>query len=293
MNPLIAEPIAFLNQQASIVDESFSPDKGGDYFLSVMLGSGNIAWCVLDRKKNKVLALKRKPADEILMGVSLAQLLKSDETLAGVQYRSVHVSIVNRFSTLIPAGLFERGDEEKYLKFNTSTEDKLTAFYDKLKGEAIVNVFNIPEIIAETVRKNFGHAIIHHFSTALIEGILLSPSVPNEKKMFLHIQNKSCEIVVTQGKKLIFYNSFPCTEEQECVYYVMFVAEQLKLNLRTLDLELLGDIAKDSAIENLLSQYIGNVVFGNRPAMFEYSYGFNDIPSHLFFPLISQHLCAS
>lgn len=293
MNPLIAESQSIIHSQANIVDESFNPEKGGDYFLSVMLGNNNIAWCILDRKRNKALVLKSKPAEESLIGVSLSQLLKSDETLAGVQYRNVHVSVVNRFSTLIPSGLFEKGDEEKYLLFNTSPEINMIALSDKLKAEAIVNVFGVPENLAAAVKNNFGQAVIHHFSTPLIEGILLSSSAANEKKMFLHLQKNSCEIIVTQGKKLLLYNSFPCSETEECAYYVMFVAEQLKLNHQTLELSLLGEIAKDSAIENLLSQYIGNVTFGNRPSMFQYSYGFNDLPSHYYFSLISQHLCAS
>ena len=73
----------------------------------------------------------------------------------------------------------------------------------------------------------------------------------------------------------------------------MFVSEQLKLNHSELELNLLGEITGESEIEKLLSQYIGNVVFGKRPSMFEYSYGFNELPSHYYFPLISQHLCAS
>ncbi|HLG35438.1 MAG TPA: DUF3822 family protein [Bacteroidia bacterium] len=293
MNPLVAESFGTLNQQASIVDESFTPEKGGDYFLSVMLGNNNIAWSVLDRKRNKLLVLKSKPVEENLIGVSLSQLMKTDETLLGVQYRSVHVSVVNRFSTMIPSGLYEKGDEEKYFGFNISPEKNMLVMTDKLKADGMVNVFGVAEPLAEAIKNSFPHSTLHHFSTPLIEGILLSASASNEKKMFLHLQKSSCEIVVSQGKKLVLYNSFPCSETEECAYYVMFVAEQLKLNHQTLELNLLGDIAKDSAIENLLSQYIGNVIFGNRPAMFEYSYGFNDLPSHYYFPLISQHLCAS
>src|SRR5947209_5111032 len=81
MNPLIAESQSILHQQTNIVDESFSPEKGGDYFLSVMLGSDSISWCVLDRKRNKVIVLKSKPTEEGLIGVSLSQLLKTDEAL--------------------------------------------------------------------------------------------------------------------------------------------------------------------------------------------------------------------
>jgi hypothetical protein len=273
------------------VDESFSPEKGADYFLSVMLGRDSISWCVLDRKRNKAIVLQNKPSEDGLTGAQLSQFLKSDETLSGVSFRSVHVSVVNRLSTLIPSGLYEKGDEEKYLNFNVASEKNIT-MADKLKADAMVNVFGISENLYDAVKKSLPQAVIHHFSTPFIEGILLSAS-SNEKKMFLHLQKNSCEIIVSQGKKLLLCNSFPCTEAEECTYFVMFVAEQLQLNLSELELILLGNISKESAIENLLSQYIGNVTFGKRPSMFEYSYGFNDLPSHLFFPLISQHLCAS
>jgi len=293
MNPLVTESHEILHSRTSIVDESFSPEKGANYFLSIMVGDDSISWSVLDRKRNKVIVLKSKPAEESLIGVSLSHLLKTHETLAEVQYRSVHVSVVNRFSTLIPSGLYEKGDEEKYFGFNISPEKKLLVMTNKLKTDGMVNVFGVAEPIAEAIKNSFPHSTLHHFSTPLIDGILLSASASHEKKMFLHLQKNSCEIVVTHGKKLILYNSFPCSETEECAYYVMFVAEQLKLNHSELELNLLGEIAKESVIKKLLSQYIGNVIFCKRPSMFEYSYDFNELPSHFYFPLISQHLCAS
>ena len=104
MNPLAAE--ASLLSQTNIVDESFRPENGGDYFLSVLVNGNAVSWSVMDRKRNKVIALKSKNFDSEISS------LKEDELIKGVDYRSIHVAEVNKHSTLIPTGLYEKGDEE-------------------------------------------------------------------------------------------------------------------------------------------------------------------------------------
>ena len=72
----------------------------------------------------------------------------------------------------------------------------------------------------------------------------------------------------------------------------MFVMEQLHLNHAETELALLGEITSGSELISILTAYIGKVSLGKRPPMFEYSYGFNELPGQLHYPLISQHLCA-
>jgi len=68
----------------------------------------------MDRKRNKVIALKSKSFTSKISSPdeSFLSTFKNDILINGVNYRGVHVSEVNKFSTLIPAGLFEKGDEE-------------------------------------------------------------------------------------------------------------------------------------------------------------------------------------
>jgi hypothetical protein len=285
MNPLVAEASSLLSQ-INIVDESFRPENGGDYFLSVLVNGNTLSWSVMDRRRNKVIALKSKSF------TSEISLLKEDALISGVNYRSVHVAEVNKHSTLIPAGLYEKGDEEKYLNFNSPSGTDMDFFADRLKAENIINIFACSKNTADIFRKIFSNLVFHHFSTPLIDGILLSSLSSNEKKIYLHVQKTSCEVIVTDGKKLLLYNSFPVTDFNECAYYTMFVMEQLHLNHSETELTLLGEITSGSELISILSAYIGKVSLGKRPSMFEYSYGFNELPGQLHYPLISQHLCA-
>jgi Protein of unknown function (DUF3822) len=284
MNPLAAE--ASLLSQTNIVDESFRPENGGDYFLSVLVNGNAVSWSVMDRKRNKVIALKSKSFDSEISS------LKEDDLIKGVDYRSIHVAEVNKHSTLIPTGLYEKGDEEKYLSFNSPIGNDMDFFADRLKSENIVNVFACSKNTVETFKKLFPNVVFHHFSTPLIDGILYSSASSNEKKIYLHVQKTSCEVIVAHGKKLLLSNSFPVTDYNECAYYTMFVMEQLHLNHADTELILFGEITSGSELISILSAYIGKVSLGKRPAMFEYSYGFNELPGQLHYPLISQYLCA-
>lgn len=285
MTPLVTEtPLLF--SQTNIVDESFHPENGENYSLSLLINDTAVSWSVLDRKRNKVIALKNKIFTDDISS------LKEDKLIKDVNYRSVHVAEINKHSTLIPAGLYEKGDEIKYFDFNFSPGTDMDFFADGLKGENIINVFACNKNTVETFRRFFSNVIFHHFSTPLIDVILLSSLSSSEKRMYLHVQKTSCEVIVTNGKKLLLYNSFPVTDFNECAYFTMFVMEQLHLNHAETELTLLGEVTSGSELISILSTYIGKVSLGKRPSMFEYSYGFNELPGHLYYPLISQHLCA-
>src|SRR5688572_19536015 len=192
MNPLTSDTSLFLFQ-TNIVDESFRPENGENYSLSILVNGIAVSWSVMDRKRNKVIALKSKNF------TSEISSLKEDELINGVNYRSVHVAEVNKHSTLIPAGLYEKGDEEKYLNFNSPAANDMELFADRLKAENIINVLACSKNTADTFKKLFSNVVFHHFSTPLIDGILLSSQSSSEKKIYLHIQKTSCEVIVTNG----------------------------------------------------------------------------------------------
>ena len=98
-------------------------------------------------------------------------------------------------------------------------------------------------------------------------------------------------MIVLEEKKLIFANIFSYQTSEDFLYFTLFVCEQLKLNPENLDLLLLGEVEKNSAIYSILTKYVRNIKFGKRPEMFDYSYVFDGIASHFYFNLFSQALC--
>jgi hypothetical protein len=98
------------------------------------------------------------------------------------------------------------------------------------------------------------------------------------------------EMVLLDGKDLLFSNSFQYSTADEIAYYILFVYEQLELNPEITELVLSGEIEKTSKEHALLYTYIRHVKFAERPENFRYSYKFEEIPNHQFYSLFTQFL---
>jgi len=80
-----------------------------------------------------------------------------------------------------------------------------------------------------------------------------------EKQVFVHLGNGHFEIVFVENQKLLLFNSFDFATKEDFIYYVLFTAEQLKLNPETFKLQLLGDINEESDFFKIAFKYIRNV----------------------------------
>jgi hypothetical protein len=80
---------------------------------------------------------------------------------------------------------------------------------------------------------------------------------------------------------------------EDAVYYVLLVCEQLSLNPQSVEVEMMGEIEKESAISNLMQNYISRIHFSERIKTLQFSYGFDTIPSHFYYSVFSHALCES
>ena len=90
--------------------------------------------------------------------------------------------------------------------------------------------------------------------------------------------------------KMFVCNAFHYKTPEDIAYYILFIYEQMHLNTETIELILSGEIEKSSAQHSLLYNYIRHVKFATCPIGFQYSYKFEEIPSHQCFSLFNQYL---
>jgi hypothetical protein len=276
-----------------IMDESLEMNPGLRCDLLSGVSASEVSLALLDRKQNKFLALEvfqnPDPSQEAswLKAVSEKSIL-----LKKYQANNTVVEVLNGLSTLVPSALFREEDAADYFHFNFNEGDS-TVHHEPVRAFDAVNVFGITRPLSESVNHLFGNCRLHHHATALLEGIHLSYKKSGEKLFFLNVRKEHLDIVVTEGKKLIFFNSFITKNIDDLVYYVMFVCDRLQLNPETVATYLLGDVERESAVYNQLYKYIRNVRFIARPDVFDFSYVFKDIPPHFYFNLFSLALCES
>jgi hypothetical protein len=187
--------------------------------------------------------------------------------------------------------LYDENKAKEVLEFNHNIKLEDLIYTDHLNSLDAKNIFAVPHSIHAIIKKRFSNATVHHFSSALIESITFQYKNMQAPILTVHVRSKNMEIIVTQNKKLLFYNSFPYVTSEDYIYYLLFVYEKLNLNPETVNLVLKGSIDRNSELYKVTNKYIRNVSFGTRPDTFNFSYRFDNLAHHKYAALLNQHLC--
>ena len=191
--------------------------------------------------------------------LKIKDIFKTDTQLQN-DFSSVIVIHQNNLSVLVPNRYFNKKELASYLNFNIR---KLTIDYiafDSLEVLESKNIY-IPYVnINNYLFQNFGEFEYKHHSTVLIEKLLNSTN-NIEKTMFVNVSKNSLDIVVLENNQLILFNTFSYNTKEDFIYYILFVAEQLNLNVNEFSLHFTGKVNLEDAIYKITYKYIKNVYF--------------------------------
>ncbi|MCX6252309.1 MAG: DUF3822 family protein [Bacteroidetes bacterium] len=268
----------------SKMDESFRTEDTGMCSLLLQVSDKRVTWCIQDVSTNRFVAIESFP--------SVLEEAARETALFRQPFRSVFMMLENNISTLIPRILFEEKDKETYLDFIHGETDGLEICRDLLDQLDIVNVYGIAHRQLEYAKQLFPSGKIFHHSTAMIKSITMNyKNRINSTRVFIHVREQDFDLLVFDGKKVEYFNSFHFLAPSDLAYYVIFVMEQLNLNPEETGIILMGSINRDSETFELLFRYIRNIEFADRNESFRYSYIFNDIPPHQHYLLLNLGLC--
>ena len=134
----------------------------------------------------------------------------------------------------------------------------------------------------------FGSFTFKHVSTILVEKILLIEKHSDIPKVYVNISKNHFEIIVVNAAKLQLYNSFEYNTKEDFIYYVLFTAEQLKLNPEKLNLIFIGDVDTKNELYTIAYKYIRFVFLGDREDSYKYSTDAQPETNHSSFALIKN-----
>jgi hypothetical protein len=191
--------------------------------------------------------------------LKIETIFKTDSYLQE-DFITVTVIHQNNLSTIVPNRFFNKKNLASYLNFNIKTLATDFVIFDDLKTIDAKNIY-IPYInINNYLFQNFGEFEYKHHSTVLIEK-LLKNNTDKEKTMFVNVSRTSLDIVVLENKKLVLSNTYSYESKEDFIYYILFVAEQLNLDVHEFPLYFTGVISLNSKKYKIAYQYIKNVSF--------------------------------
>ena len=280
----------------NLVDDVFDDNQTRNYALAIQIGLDGLSAAVLDDVLGRVIALEKFTIQSVhqfnILARFIDQIIQQSSILA-YPYKKINVALVSPKSTLVPDALFAPEKSISLLSFNHKLEEDEIVLADNLMNLSSKNVFAIPRSVQQVFTELYANATFEHYSSALIETLLVLNKNSTEKKVIVNVHALAFEVVVIKGKELLLYNTFTYKSPEDFIYYVLFVCEQLQLNPETLVLEVVGEIEKDSALYQVLYKYIRNVKFGVRPDTFNYGTKLGSLPKHHHFSLYAQFVHSS
>lgn len=260
------------------------------------LSVNDFSIALLDVKQNTYLGIEhysfQDGTDFAQVEPTISEIIKNNAHL-NKPYKSYSLALVHPKSTLIPTALYDPALKTDYFKINHTLDANDELLAEKLKYIDSHNIYSLNKNIKQLFLKKFvGINFLHH-SSSLINNTLFKYKNASNTKIIVHVQATHMEIIAVQDKNLIFYNSFDYKSQEDFIYYILFVYDQLKLNPEEQEVELIGEINKKSNLYDILFKYIRFIKFGSRIESFKYHTNLDSLPSHFFYNLFNQYTCVS
>lgn len=278
-----------------LTDETLNINSTSSYQLSMQAGVDGFSYSILDSGRNKYIALKHVPLTfEDMIHESyckkITDIIDADEYL-NCKYKSVRFMINTQQSTLVPETLFDKESLSSFFNFNHTLHEAETLHYNKLKNTDAFCIFALPFHLVETIYMRFANAKLFNQTSVFIDNNLIRYKAKgNKQKVFINISCTFFDIMITNGSHLHLYNNFAFKTNEECVYFIMYIFDQLNISPESTELITSG-LTQNCVLHSKIKKFIKNIVFEKRDNSFLYSYVFNDIASGDFVNLLNLNKC--
>lgn len=230
--------------------------------LSIQLSSDGFSFCVYNSLSEQYEDLVQLSFTEKLLNPDklLEKVKEIFETkeLLHQNYSEINLIHHNDLNTFVPIAHFDEALLSDYLKHTVKTFDNDFISYDELNNIGVNNIY-IPFVnINNYIFDSFGEFTYLHSSSIFLQNVLKKFDV-KKKTIFLNVYNQDYHLFVIENNQLVLFNHFSFVTKEDFVYYILFVAEQLKMNPNEFELHLFGNVHKEDENYKLLYNYVRNV----------------------------------
>lgn len=230
--------------------------------LSIQINLNGLSFCILNKETNTIEFLKTIAFANKLNPSDVLNHLKvelSSNTAFSEDFDAVLVIHQNELATLVPKALYNENNKADYLKFNSKILRTDFITEDEIAVNESINVYvpyvNINNYIFET----FGEFVYKHASSVLIDTILQEEKTTEDPIVYINSNKNTIEVLVVAKGQLQLFNIFEYHSKEDFIYYILFVFEQLKLDVESTLVKLSGNIDKDDELYDILYTYVRHI----------------------------------
>lgn len=278
-----------------IIDAALENKSAGLCDLLVLIEKSSIQLSLLEKKTNRFLALEiffNSLQNELFSWREHLEFATTkSKILRQYEFSKARICITTPQYTLVPEALYHPGDEQTYFNINFNDAIDVKVYCSHINAYDLFTVYGIENELQKELSHLFQDPKIIHHSEVLLNSINKIARNDSTKHLYLNVRQNEMDVIVVEGKKLILLNTFAKNSNEDVLYYTLFVCEQLSLDPERIQLSLLGEIEKESALFKLLYDHIRKIDFTPRARTLAFSNKFNELPSHFYQTLFNLALC--
>lgn len=231
--------------------------------LSIQVSLNGLSFCVADTVSHQVVLSDRLSFPEELNPEEMLRHLKelfATHRIEEKQFAEVGVIHRNMLFGLVPKSLFDSNSVSEYLKFSTQLFSNDVLEYDEVEHQDMVNVYVPYTNVNNYIYDLFGEFTFFHDATIIVSSLMNAKDETDKPICYVHVSERQLDICVLERKKLILYNSFSYETKEDFAYYILFVLEQLALDVTKIKVKFFGAIEEDDPRYGICLNYIENMI---------------------------------
>ncbi|MGP8214062.1 MAG: DUF3822 family protein [Bacteroidia bacterium] len=268
-----------------LTEEKF-PLKDRSIHTSIEIREKQLVVAILDKHSNQYICWASFLLEE--KGNTLNNILE-DEFLTQPS-SSISIVFTPNSSILVPSPYFNKESVKDYLDTQLFNKTDETPLYDYIKNLDSYVLYTVNKTYA-MLRNKYPNALFRHHSSIFLEYILIENKSTKEDTVLACVFTNYMDIAVLQRGKLVLSNRYYFENSSDFIYYLLWIYEQMILDVEKVQCIFYGEIEKASEIYKLSSRYIKNVTLGRRNEQSTYSIPLSSLSAHKYRSLFTQYLC--
>ena len=273
------------------IDSELDLSAVENYALDVCLATNRISFTI--HNTNRVMGFKYANTSFDVFACNSNQLkdLVSQLEWYNSSYKNIRIFIDNENFTLVPEALFDINQPETYFYLVHKKLPNLQVLHNALNKQHTVCVFALPQSSYIAIRSVLGNAEIIHQSLLLTQTATEFNENDLKQHLLVNVAPSFITVLHYQQNEIKFLNTYHVDADTDTVYFILSVAEQLKMQADKFGIYVMGDISSTSATMGLLKKYITHVQTMNRFDGIQYPLSFREFQEQQHYLAIHTLLC--
>ncbi len=258
--------------------------------LSILFTQNGLSYSLFHIESQKYIALVSKYINESNDYLDQCFDFIESEKLIKYKHQEVNIIIATKEVTIIPDAFYleERKNDLYNLSFELASENDLYSSY--LERSDNIVIFPVRKSLKNRLQQLFGKINLLSLTHPFIENHYHKNKIAedsNGAKMFVHVLDDFIEVIVLDNTELTFYNSFRYKTNNDILYYIINVFEQLKLSQTETPIVFSGFIDTDNLTILNLRKFVSQVYFESQNTDYKYYFKFQETLPHYFYNFLN------